>query len=166
MLWVILWKKRGTREVTDACWTAEVSVCSQQGCLLISPHSWKCHNATERCMPTEKPQHRKIPAFSRSKVTKVAAQTDISTGRTHTRCSRVSLTCATGTKEAKTHSRAAFFNPSKIKRGNTHMLKPSHPSHSASWKHRWKPGLNWFQSFNEDKFVWTAARTANMQQGI
>lgn len=92
---------------------------------------------------------QEIPAFSRSKVTEVAAQRDISNRRTYTWCSRVSIICAPGTKEAKTHSRATF--EPEHKRGNIlHMLNPSHPLRSASWKHRWKPGLN---RFNEDKLL-------------
>lgn len=68
-------EKRGTREGTgEHVEAAEVSVCSQRGCPLISPHSWKCHSATERSTPTEKATAPEIPAFSGSKVTKFAAQ--------------------------------------------------------------------------------------------
>lgn len=88
-------------------------------------------------MPAEKPKHRKFLRFQGQKSERSQLR-DISNRRTYTWCSQV-------------HAAEQLLNLSTIKQGNIHMLNPSHPSQSASWKHRWKPGLNWFRSFNEDK---------------
>lgn len=103
---------------------------SQHGCLAdTSPHSLICHRAQERRMPTEKPQHRNSCIFQGQK----SRRTQLSNRGAHTRRPGARLIRTPGTKEAKTH-REQLLNPSALN-SDIHMLNPSHPSRSTSWKH-------------------------------